>query len=175
MDETDFLAREQARLEVLRATGLLDTAPEREFEALVDLARLLTGCKQAAISLVDADRQWFKAQRGLDTSQTPRDEAFCSVVVDQDAPLIVSDASAHERFRSYPPVVGSPHIRFYAGMPLRARALPDEPHVPLGTLCVIDSKPRGRFSEADRISLEALAERTVEALERRKIRNAAAG
>ena len=150
------MERERVRLEVLAATGLLDSPPERAFDVLVELASRLTGCKYAAVSLIDRDRQWFKAVHGLTVRETPRGQAFCAVAVDQDAMLVVPDATRDPRFRANPLVTSAPNIRFYAGMPLHARARPDQPEVPLGTLCVVDDSPR-ELSPADLALLNDLA------------------
>lgn len=91
----------------------------------------------ALVSLVDLERQWFKSRGGLDATQTSRDPAFCAHAILQPVPLIVADALADQRFADNPLVTGGPHIRFYAGMPIEP-----EPGVRIGTLCVIDSRPR---------------------------------
>lgn len=134
---------ECARLATLDSLGVLDTAPEREFDAIVQLAKHLMNCKIALVSLIDRDRQWFKAKIGLDVDQTPRELAFCAHAVAADDILIVPDATKDNRFSSNPLVTGAPNIRFYAGVPIRAAML-DTPSklLPLGTLCVIDDKPR---------------------------------
>lgn len=134
---------EHARLAILDSLGLLDTPPEREFDTIVQLAQRLTGFKIALVSLIDKDRQWFKAKIGLDVDQTPREMAFCAHAVAADEILIVPDATRDPRFSSNPLVNGAPNIRFYAGVPIRAE-MPDDPskRLPLGTLCVIDDKPR---------------------------------
>jgi len=131
-------ANEAARLASLRALGVLDTAPEPEFDALVAIAARLFGTPVSLISLVDAQRQWFKANLGLPgTSETPRDIAFCAHAILGDAPLVVPDAAADPRFRDNPLVTGEPGIRFYAGAPL---TLADGTRA--GALCVIDRQPR---------------------------------
>ncbi len=100
---------EHARLATLDSLGLLDTPPEREFDAIVQLAQRLTGYKIALVSLVDKDRQWFKAKIGLDVDQTPREFAFCAHAVAADDILIVPDATKDDRFSSNPPQP-SPHF-----------------------------------------------------------------
>ena len=134
---------EQARLATLDSLGMLDTPPEREFEAVVKLAQRLIGCKIALLSLVDKDRQWFKAKIGIEVDQTPRELAFCDHAVATDDVFVVPDATRDHRFSSNSLVTGAPNIRFYAGVPIRASML-DTPskQLPLGTLCVIDDKPR---------------------------------
>lgn len=136
---TDF---EQARLAILDNLGLLDTPPDREFDAIVRLAQRLTGYNIALVSLIDKDRQWFKARIGLDVDQTPRELAFCAHAVVANDVLVVPDATRDDRFLNNSLVTGAPNIRFYAGVPIRAE-MQDNPsqRVPLGTLCVIDDKP----------------------------------
>ncbi|MDR6512221.1 diguanylate cyclase (GGDEF)-like protein/PAS domain S-box-containing protein [Novosphingobium capsulatum] len=136
---------EEARLALLERLELLDSAPEQEFDAVVQLAQQLTGCKIALVSLVDAHRQWFKAKAGLDVNETPRDIAFCAHAVAADDVLVVPDARQDDRFADNPLVTGAPDIRFYAGVPIHAAEDASDdtsPRLPLGTLCVIDDQPR---------------------------------
>jgi len=128
---------EARRLAALAATGLVDSAPEERFNRIVRLAATVTASPIALVSLLTARRQWFKARVGLGPQETPREWAFCSHAILQDAPFMVEDASTDERFRDNPLVLAEPHIRFYAGVPLRDRA-----GNPMGTLCVIDREPR---------------------------------
>jgi len=138
-----FATFEQARIATLDSLGLLHTPAEREFDAIVQLAQRLTGSKIALVSLIDKDRQWLKAKIGLKVSQTPRELAFCAHAVAADDVLIVPDARLDDRFRDNPLVTGAPHIRFYAGVPIRAGMLEcPSKRLPLGTLCVIDDTPR---------------------------------
>jgi anti-sigma regulatory factor (Ser/Thr protein kinase) len=149
-------AEEAARLEVLRKYRILDTEPEIAFDDLALLASHICETPMAAISLVDADRQWFKSRIGLPEAQTARSIAFCAHAIEQRSIFVVPDASKDERFRDNPQVTGDPHIRFYAGAPLLAR----EGHA-LGTLCVIDRRPR-KLTLAQTEALGAL-QRQVEA------------
>lgn len=130
-------ADEAERLADLRMLRLLDTRPEAEYDALTRLAAKVLGTEIALVSLVDADRQWFKASVGLAAQETSRDISFCGHAVAQNAMLVVPDARDDVRFAQNPLVVGSPGIRFYAGAPIYLA-----PDRPLGTLCVIDSRPR---------------------------------
>ncbi len=154
---------EAARLAALRDLDILDTEPEAEFESIVKAAAALCGMPMSLISLVDEDRQWFKANVGLPgVSETPRSIAFCSRTILQDAILEVDDCVTDERFKDNPLVTGSPELRFYAGVPL---CLSDGSNV--GSLCVLDHKP-GKLTESQRISLQHLSEAAVHALESRK-------
>ena len=130
-------ANERARLAAVGASGLVDTDEEARFDRIVRLASMVTGSPIALISLLTSTRQWFKARVGLEPRETPRDWAFCSHAVMQDELFVVEDALDDERFRDNPLVQQEPHIRFYAGVPLRDRS-----GQPLGTLCVIDREPR---------------------------------
>lgn len=154
---------EHARLATLDSLGLLDTPSEREFDAIVELAQRITGYKIALVSLIDKDRQWFKAKIGLDVDQTPREMSFCAHAVADDKILIVPDATMDDRFASNPLVTGTPNIRFYAGVPIHAAMLgAPAQQVPLGTLCVIDDKPHN-IDPADMKHMVELAH-LVEAL-----------
>ncbi len=155
-------AHEYQALEALLALDVLDTPPEAEFDALVRVASLVCGAPISLISLVDADRQWFKANLGLPgVSETPRDVAFCAHAVLGDELFEVQDAEEDPRFADNPLVAGSPDIRFYAGAPLR---LSDGSRI--GTLCVIDREPR-RLNGTQREMLRLLAGVASRALEQR--------
>jgi K+-sensing histidine kinase KdpD len=127
---------EAERLEVLRSLELLDTPPEPDFDGFVALASGLADTPIALVSLVDGARQWFKARRGLDAAETPRDVSFCGHAILGAEPFIVPDAHADARFADNPLVTDAPHIRFYAGFPLEVDGQR------MGTLCVIDHEPR---------------------------------
>src|SRR6202044_2087646 len=99
---------ESARLEALKRYAILDTFPEQEFDDLSRLAALICGTPMALVSLVDADRQWFKAKVGINDSETPRDIAFCGQAIMQRDVMVVPDALADERFRSNPLVTDQP-------------------------------------------------------------------
>jgi len=131
------VADENARLAALAATGLVDSPEEERFDRIVRLASMATDSPIALISLLTARRQWFKARVGLGPQQTPREWAFCSHAILQDKPFVVEDATTDERFSGNPLVLADPHIRFYAGVPLR-----DSGGNAMGTLCVIDREPR---------------------------------
>lgn len=143
---------ERARLAALASSGLVDSASEPRFDRLARLASMVTGSPIALISLLTSTRQWFKARVGLPVQETPRDWAFCSHAILQNDLFVVEDALSDERFRDNPLVQHDPHIRFYAGVPLR-----DKSGQPLGTLCVIDREPR-RLRAAEVQGLLDLAE-----------------
>jgi len=163
MSSAPIPADELKRLRSLAALDVLDSAPEREFDALVKAAALVCGVPIALISLVDVDRQWFKANVGLPgVTETPRELAFCAHAILQDGIFEVADAEADPRFADNALVTGDPSIRFYAGATLR---LHDGAHA--GTLCVIDRQPR-RLDASQREVLGHLAEAAAHALEGRR-------
>ncbi|UVW26847.1 PAS domain S-box protein [Massilia sp. H6] len=139
------------RLSLLDALDLLDTPPEPVFDRVTRLASHMLGVPMALFSLVDADRQWFKSRVGLDVVQTPREHAFCAHAIGMSEPLVVTDAQHDERFSGNPLVDGAPHIRFYAGVPIRTSA-----GLAIGTLCALDTRPR-ELSPAEAEILEDLA------------------
>lgn len=154
---------EAARLASLQALALLDTSPEQAYEDAVQLAAKICQTPIALVSLIDDQRQWFKARVGLNVPQTPRDHAFCAhAILEPRDLLIVNDATTDRRFSDNPLVTGTPHIRFYAGAPLLA---PDG-H-PVGTLCVIDSQPR-TLTREQQDSLASLARLVEQQLSLRK-------
>jgi diguanylate cyclase (GGDEF)-like protein len=156
---------ELERLAALESYEVLDSACEASFDNIVRLAARLTGSPIALVSLVDADRQWFKARFGLDenVSETHRDLAFCAhAILDPSQPLIVPDATKDARFSDNALVTGAPDIRFYAGVPL---VNPDG--FALGTLCVIDRQPK-EFAAEDLDTLSGLAQAVMTTLELRR-------
>ena len=152
---------EAIRLEALNRYALLDTPPEPEFEQLTVLAAKLFDVPIALVSLVDRDRQWFKSHHGLAVCETPREQALCAYTIQANQPLIIPDATAHERFANNPLVTGPPFIRFYAGAPLTTRGGAN-----LGSLCLIDVVPRS-FSDADAAALAQMASVVMAAIEAR--------
>jgi diguanylate cyclase (GGDEF)-like protein len=162
MQGTIDLEGENARLEALRALELLDTPPEAEFDAIVAGARHLFGCKMAYVSLIDADRQWFKARCGIDVSETPRDISFCNRTVAANNMLVIPDTLTDERFAGNPFVLGPPFIRFYAGVPLRVGAQESGNRLPIGTLCVADDHPHDPSS--DKLEMLRGMARVIEAM-----------
>mmetsp|Transcript_14269 Transcript_14269/g.24245 ORF Transcript_14269/g.24245 Transcript_14269/m.24245 type:complete len:747 (+) Transcript_14269:79-2319(+) len=146
---------ESERLATLQSTGLLDSLPEERFDRITRLAKAMFKVPISLVSLVDEDRQWFKSNQGLaGATETPRDYAFCSHAILTDDIMVVPDALQDERFADNPLVEGSPNIRFYAGCPIKASSCEDGSNkMPIGTLCVIDSKPRD-LSEDERRALK---------------------
>ncbi|RKH43778.1 ATP-binding protein [Corallococcus sicarius] len=164
-------ADEPQRLRAVRSLCLLDTPAQERFDRIVRAASHLFRVPIALVTLVDEDRQWFKARQGLAAPQTPRDVSFCGHAILSPASLVVPNALHDPRFHDNPLVLGAPFIRFYAGHPLRAS---DGSRV--GTLCLIDTQPRD-FSDADRAALADLAgwvELELNALDEREARTALA-
>ena len=142
-----YARHEAQRLQALRDLLILDTPPEQRFDRIVAFAIEEFEVPMAAISLVDEDRQWFKASHGLPVCQTSRDVSFCGHAILRSDVMLVPDASLDPRFFDNPFVQGEPRVRFYAGAPL---VLPTGEAV--GTLCLFDTRPR----QLDRIDLAVL-------------------
>ncbi len=158
---------ELERLEALQRLEVLDSEPEREFDALVAIAAAVCEVPISLVSLVDSERQWFKANVGLPgVTETPRDLAFCAHAILDDEIFEVPDAQVDSRFADNPLVVTAPDIRFYAGAPLR---LSDGSRV--GTLCVIDRVPRNLTAQQREV-LRNLSLAAVQALESRRMARA---
>jgi len=148
---------EAQRLAALHATRLLGSAPEETFDRITRTAARLLGVPIALVSLIDKDRQWFKSRTGLDACETTREISFCGHAILTDEPFVVPDAAQDVRFHDNPLVTGSMHLRFYAGVQLYS-----VDRKKIGTLCVIDSKPR-QLGSGDLDALRDLA-RMVEQL-----------
>ncbi|HEY0701496.1 MAG TPA: response regulator [Candidatus Acidoferrales bacterium] len=153
---------EAARLEILRRYAILDTFPEQEFDDLAQLAALICGTPIAAVTMVDRDRQWFKAKIGLEDNQTSREVSFCAHAILGLEVMVIPDALDDKRFRDNSLVTGAPHIRFYAGAPLVT-----EQGFALGSLCVIDQVPR-TLNAAQKEALKSLSRLVVAQLELRR-------
>lgn len=128
---------ERERLAALDELRVLDTLPEESFDSIVRLAAKVCEAPIALFSLVDDDRQWFKARYGIDVEETPRAVSFCAHAVHRNELLVVEDATKDPDFLDNALVISGPEIRFYAGAPVRAGK-----SLPLGTLCIIDNKAR---------------------------------
>ncbi len=152
------------RLSLLRRLNILDTPREQSFDSITQTISRLLDIPICLVSLVDLDRQWFKSHHGIETSETPRDQAFCAHAILESSPLIVEDARIDERFRNNPLVTGKPHVVSYVGIPLSI-----EGDLRLGTLCLIDHKPR-KFSQ-DQIELLTSFANQVETLLKLRLKN----
>lgn len=131
------------RVKKLHSLNILDTPAEHRFDRITRLAKRLFNVPISLVTFIDEGRQWVKSKVGVDFCETPRDDAFCNLTIQQDELMVVLDASEDPLFRDNPLVTGMPFIRFYAGYPLKASS-----GEKLGSLCVIDDKPRF-FSEND--------------------------
>lgn len=159
------ISDDSARILALKGYGVLDTPNEAQFDEIVREAAKVLRTPIALISLIDENRQWFKAKVGLEASETPRSISFCTHAIRGPDVFVVEDATKDDRFFDNPLVTGDPSIRFYAGTPLKTST-----GKRIGTLCVIDSKPHGALTESEIKQLAALADRTMAALESRRER-----
>jgi phosphoribosyl 1,2-cyclic phosphodiesterase/DNA-binding response OmpR family regulator len=141
---------ETERMQALRALNLVESSGDEQFNRYTRIAAALFKVPYALVSIVDEDRQWFKAKHGTDIEQTPRDVSFCAHAIHHPDVMVVNDALSDSRFGDNPTVNGPPNVRFYAGTPLK---LPSG-HA-IGTLCILDDRPR-IFSEEDRARLADL-------------------
>ena len=158
------MMNEQNRLLELQEYRILDTSPEKELDELAEIASAICDTPISLVSLVDDKRQWFKAKKGVAVQSTPREDAFCQYALQNSKEVLVVDDPLHDkRFKNNPLVTGDPNIRFYAGAPLET----PRGNV-LGTLCVIDNKPRN-ISENQKKALKLLAKKVMDYLEVRKL------
>ncbi len=153
---------EAARLAALDSYEILDTEREAAFDDIVKLAAQICGVPVSLISLVAGDRQWFKSEIGAGLQETPLDISFCKHAIRQDDLMVVPDATKDARFQNNALVTDNPHIRFYAGATLKTRE-----GLPLGTLCILDQKPRD-LSAQEAFTLQALARQVMSQLELRR-------
>jgi GAF domain-containing protein len=152
---------EQKRLAELRRYDILDTEPAASFDLLTHLATYIFHTPISLVSLVDENRLWFKSKCGIEVAETPRNFSFCANAILGNDVFVVRDAKSDVRFAGNPLVVGAPHVRFYAGAPLRS---PNGYN--LGTLCIMDQNPRDLSSE-ERDILAGLSKIAVDELELR--------
>lgn len=155
---------ETDRLNALRELEILDSDPEEAFDRITRLAAYITDSPISAVSLIDEARQWFKSIHGLDVSETPREVAFCAHAILGEGVMVVPDATRDERFANNPLVTSTPDIRFYAGAPLKSST-----GFNLGTLCVIDTKPK----DIPEDQLQALSDLALLVMEQMEMRLAA--
>lgn len=148
------------RLQALRRYSILDTLPEQDFDDITKIASEVCQTPISLITLIDSDRQWFKSNHGLNVRETPRDYAFCAHAINRpDEIFTVKDSREDDRFVGNPLVTGYPNVIFYAGVPL---VTPEG--FSLGTICVIDNKPR-ELTEIQLESLRALSRQVVKVFE----------
>lgn len=157
---------EVERVNALNSYDILDTLPEKDYDAITRLASYICGTPIALISLIDSDRQWFKSKVGLDISETPRTDAFCRYTILNDGILEVPDTLLDELFVDNVLVTGQPNVRFYAGVPLI-----DNEGYKLGSLCVIDNVAR-KLTFEQRDALQTLANEVISHLTLRKQKTA---
>jgi diguanylate cyclase (GGDEF)-like protein len=156
-------ASEDCRLAALDSYDILDTPSEEAFDRITRLAQKIFGVSMSTVTLLDGHRQWFKSRQGVSDCETGRQPALCNVAITLNRPLVVCDTHLDARFEKNPLVLGAPFLRFYAGAQLRA---PDG--FVIGTLCVMDTRPRA-FDDSDVAILKDLAQLVMSELELRKI------
>jgi len=162
VDAPVISTNEASRVAALQKYAILDSEPEQAFDDLTMLASYVCKTPIALISLIDENRQWFKAKVGVSATETSRNIAFCSTAIQQPDLFVVPDALLDERFRTNPLVVSEPNIRFYAGAPLI-----NEDGYALGTLCVIDRTPR-KLGADQEAALKALSRLVLMQMEFRR-------
>lgn len=155
--------QEEQRLEALRQYKILDTETEQIFDDIAELAACICDVPIATISLVDADRQWFKSKFGIEEKETARDISFCTHTILGTEPMIVRDATSDSRFAQSPLVMHQPGIRFYAGFPLSTST-----GMSIGALCAIDRQPRSLTDVQER-AMTALSRQLMQLLELRRV------
>ena len=164
MRSAPHLFNEDARLAALAQYDLLSESDDVDLNETVQLAARLFDAPIALVSLIERDTQTFKARIGLDVCETARDVSFCAHAIAQTDILVIPDALLDPRFATNPLVTGSPNIRFYAGVPLRSPG-----GYAIGSLCIIDHRPRNGFSDSDRANLQSLATIVTDRLEIRRL------
>jgi two-component sensor histidine kinase len=163
MVKAELHSAEEFRLAALRSYGILDTPREIDFDEVVKVTSAICGTPISVINLIDQGRQWFKAEVGLGVRETPIDSSICAHAILQPDLFIVPDTTLDNRFRDNALVVGEPHLRFYAG------ALLETPEgFPLGTVCVLDYKPR-ELDDVQKAFLRLMANQVMKLLELRRM------
>ena len=164
MPEAPRAANEEERLRSLRKMGILDTPREPRYDRITRLATRMFDVPIAQVTLVDDKRQWFKSVVGMEVSETPRTVSFCAHAILKDEVTVVEDATRDGRFLDNPLVTGEEHIRFYAGQPLF-----NNEGYKVGTLCIVDTKPR-KMSVEDLVALRDLSKLAELEINERKSR-----
>jgi len=159
-------AAERQRLDKLAALKIAGTPPEREFDAVVQLARQLLNCPTALLTLVDEGRAWFKACGGTDGTSAPRTTAFCDRAIWSPGPTVIEDAAADPLWADHPLVAGPAGVRFYAGVPIRPHVPPFDDALAVGTLCILSPEPR-RLLPEEGATLRRLADLATGLMEAR--------
>ena len=160
--KADLHSAEEYRLAALRSYGILDTPRESDFDEVVKVASAICETPISVVNLIDRGRQWFKAEVGLGVRETPLDSSICAHAILQPGLFEVPDTTLDNRFCDNPLVLGDPHLRFYAG------ALLTTPEgFPLGTVCVLDYKPR-KLDEKQRAFLKLMANQVMKMIELRR-------
>lgn len=162
IEQHTFSGEENKRLTALDSYNVLDTLPEKEYDAITRLASYICQAPIALITLIDAERQWIKSKVGMETSEMPRGDAFCNHTIRNDEILEINDSSENDTFKENKLVIGEPNIRFYAGAPLI-----DPDGQRLGALCVIDRVPR-KLTDEQKDALRTLANEVMSHLVLRK-------
>lgn len=165
MSSTETFAGEDARLAALRSLRLLDTLPEERFDRIVRHTARQFDVPIALISLVDRDRQWFKAKYGLEIDGSDRDSSICSHAIKKPGVFAIPDLTLDPRFSDSPFVTNPPFIRSYIGVPLILSN-----GAAIGALCLLDTKPR-KYSGFETISLQTMAMLTIEEIEKARSRS----
>lgn len=142
MKKAKLPQNEKERIDALYELDILDTLEEQAYNDLTQLAATICGVPISLVSLVNEDRQWFKSHYGLEATETPRDLAFCAHAILSDEIFYIPNSENDERFKDNPLVLGPPFVKFYAGVPLKVNGDKN-----IGTLCVIDNKPRNLTDE----------------------------
>ncbi|MGM0580414.1 MAG: GAF domain-containing sensor histidine kinase [Bacteroidota bacterium] len=162
MQKPNIPSNEKERLKELHRLNILDSDKEKDFDDLVELASIICGVPISLITLIDSDRQWFKSNKGLAVDSTHRDVSFCGHAINEDNIFIVENAAEDKRFYNNPLVTEDPNIKFYAGMPIKSKN-----GFNLGTLCVIDSKPK-KLNEDQLSALKILSAQASKLIELRE-------